>query len=468
MLKSFEKLFAIVMLSYGCGAFTWLCRSAQTADSGDSARELAVQTALYAVASLLFLVNANRIVTGLLNARWLVALVLLAISSTFWSEDPSLTLRRSLVLAATLIYGIYFGSRFEFDEQLRILAWTLLLLLAMSTVVAVAIPTYGTDAGPHLGNWRGLFIQKNTLARIAVLAFSVFFCWEPRLWLSRQSALCFAVLVVAMTRSATAVVLLSLLLVLLILLRAAQSRSAKSITAAVSVFVLASAVGVFLMSNFEAVLAVLGRDPTLTGRTDLWRAVLVAISKHPLLGYGFDAFWRGVAGESASVVLTVHWLVKHSHNGLLDLWLNLGAAGLFLIVMAYLAAVSKAFRLYRRFRNPAASWPLAYLVFLFFYNFTESTLLEQNSIFTILLAATAVTLASKRAWQERTCCPGQHRISESCTPLLRNATDKLILLREPPGNCAPIPETSESLPATVRFLSKKSQLLENSSPLPTN
>ena len=34
-----------------------------------------------------------------------------------------------------------------------------------------------------------------------------------------------------------------------------------------------------------------GKDPTFTGRTDLWTAMIISISHHPFLGTGYQAFW---------------------------------------------------------------------------------------------------------------------------------------------------------------------------------
>ena len=47
---------------------------------------------------------------------------------------------------------------------------------------------------------------------------------------------------------------------------------------------------VFALSP-DLILGFLGKDATLTGRTDLWEFVKICISQRPLLGWGFSAFW---------------------------------------------------------------------------------------------------------------------------------------------------------------------------------
>ena len=80
----------------------------------------------------------------------------------------------------------------------------------------------------------------------------------------------------------------------------------------------------------------------------------------------------------------------------MDLWVNLGAIGLALFSVAYLTIARGAFRFYRTHSDKLGAWPLAFMAFLFLYNLTEVTEMEQNSIFMMLLAAVAavVTLRS--------------------------------------------------------------------------
>src|SRR5439155_26444451 len=71
----------------------------------------------------------------------------------------------------------------------------------------------------------------------------------------------------------------------------------------------------------------MGRSKDLTGRTDLWRSVGSMILARPLLGYGFSGFWRGASLESFAVENYVGWSPTYSHNGYLEILLNLGLAG---------------------------------------------------------------------------------------------------------------------------------------------
>jgi exopolysaccharide production protein ExoQ len=268
----------------------------------------------------------------------------------------------------------------------------LLVILILSAGVAIVAPNLGVEGGAHLGNWRGLFIQKNALARISVLAMGVFFFWRPPYRMLRYFALTFGFVMLGLTRSDTGLVVLIALLIVTPLVRLARTQ-AKLLVPIVMVLIMAgAALAAILVANSDLALALLGRDATLTGRTTLWHAVFVSIMKRPILGYGFDAFWQGMIGESGRVSLAAGYVVPMAHNGALDLWLHLGASGLAIFVCVYAVCLRKALRFYSRHEGQLCAWPLMFLAFIFLYNVTEVTEIAQNSIFTMLFAAVAVTV----------------------------------------------------------------------------
>ena len=65
------------------------------------------------------------------------------------------------------------------------------------------------------------------------------------------------------------------------------------------------------------ILAFMGKDSTLTERTVIWAASWQAVLQHPIFGYGFAAFWRGLYGPSQSVVLFAGWGLAQAQDGFL-------------------------------------------------------------------------------------------------------------------------------------------------------
>jgi O-antigen ligase len=141
-----------------------------------------------------------------------------------------------------------------------------------------------------------------------------------------------------------------------------------------------------------SLLGMLQRDPTLTGRTDLWHAILLSIAKRPWLGYGFNAFWMA-QGESSTVLQQVNWFARDAHNGFLGVALDVGILGLSILLAGYVVLWRRGLYLMRRTAGVVPIWLCSYLAFMLVYNLTESAILVQNNIFWILYTSTAVCVS---------------------------------------------------------------------------
>jgi O-antigen ligase len=139
------------------------------------------------------------------------------------------------------------------------------------------------------------------------------------------------------------------------------------------------------LSDLETSLSLIGRDATLTGRTELWSLVLAKIWERPWLGYGYSGFWQGPTSEAGQYVWSaIGWDAPHAHNGLLDLWIDLGLLGLIIYVLIFSLNFIQAINWVRATKTAENYFPLVYLVFIFLANLTESNLLVQNDIIWIL------------------------------------------------------------------------------------
>src|SRR4051794_836263 len=66
-----------------------------------------------------------------------------------------------------------------------------------------------------------------------------------------------------------------------------------------------------------------GRNPTLTGRTNIWRIVKEQ-NTDPLLGEGFYVFWDTEKGKNVVDALT---RINSTHNGYLETYVDAGIVG---------------------------------------------------------------------------------------------------------------------------------------------
>jgi exopolysaccharide production protein ExoQ len=133
-------------------------------------------------------------------------------------------------------------------------------------------------------------------------------------------------------------------------------------------------------------LETLGRDPTLTGRTEIWNIVL-GLVRNPLVGTGFESFWLGDRLRKVWEGFGLH--IQEAHNGYLEVFLNLGWIGVTLLAVLIVTGYRNAVAAFRRDRD-TGSLKLAYFVAAVAYNFTESAFGGACIWIAFLLAIVAV------------------------------------------------------------------------------
>ncbi len=331
---------------------------------------------------------------ALVRSAPLLLLVGLAFASTLWSIDPDLTARRSLAVLMTTLLGVWLAVRFDWLSLLRLLASVWLLLLAASLVSGVIAPSFAVMDEVHPGAWSGGWWEKNQLgghaARAGILF--AFLAWRDgekrRLWVA---ATLLAVLMVILSRSATS--LAGIMLGLGILAAAGWMLGGRRR----SVLLLWSSGVAIIAATLLAVLApslltgLIGRDVTLTGRTEIWGALLSAIGERPWLGHGYQAFWAAGSEPRYWMQKVVEWKVPTGHNGWLDLAAALGWTGVAIFALDFALTGARALR--HALTSPAGVLSIGILAQLALFSISESVLLQQNSIVWATYAAISVKLA---------------------------------------------------------------------------
>jgi exopolysaccharide production protein ExoQ len=130
-------------------------------------------------------------------------------------------------------------------------------------------------------------------------------------------------------------------------------------------------------------LSVVGRDPTLTGRTQIWTVVL-DMPVNRAIGTGFESFWLG---ERMQRIWNLWWWhPNEAHNGYIEVLLNLGWIGICLLALVLLKGYRSVISALRRHRS-IASLELAYLLAAVIYSFTEAGFRMLGLIWIFLLLA---------------------------------------------------------------------------------
>jgi O-antigen ligase len=102
----------------------------------------------------------------------------------------------------------------------------------------------------------------------------------------------------------------------------------------------------------DVAFSIIGKDATLTGRTRLWPAVIELITEKPLLGWGYRAMWQPDDAVTAMVEQRVEMSVPSSHNAFLEIGLQLGAAGVLLIVSIIGQALRRGYQCFTTSGDP--------------------------------------------------------------------------------------------------------------------
>ncbi len=395
----FTVALSVLLLAFCSFAFLpFLAPGAAVHGSEDADASLAaVWLVLAALATALLVLQAGPTKPLHRPSGAVLAFLLLAATSAAWSVDPPVTVRRTLSLAGTTAAACFLRSSWDLDGLLR-----LVQRFASTCVLAsLAWAAVSADAFEAGGRLRGIFFLKNQLGLVAAIAVvSSVVGWldrehdRRRVWLAGSTLVSGVVVVLTNSVTSMAATLIGSLTVLAVaLLRRPDTRRAAS----GAFFLLAALVtAVVSLTGTALVLRPVGRDPLLSGRADLWRALLGPLGDHPLGGWGYGAFWTAPGSAARQVVRTVSWEgvpPASAHNGLLEGWLALGALGMLLLV-ALVASLAVAG--VRRCR--AGAWTegaalLGFGAFVATYNLAESDLLRSRSLLTVLVVAlTAVPL----------------------------------------------------------------------------
>jgi exopolysaccharide production protein ExoQ len=262
----------------------------------------------------------------------IMSYAVLCLASTIWSVDPYDTSKYASLLLLYILAIAAVCQVLDIGVFCRIIVRLLAFLLLASVVMAVAFPKYGThqvDDGlgdVHVGLWRGVFIHKNQLGAAAATGVFIFLFFGRLLSASVGfRVICIAAAIACLTfaQSAGSWVALCLLLVYYFLITAVPA--SRSILMLIILGVSALAFTVFSVFGDELV-ALVGRDATLTGRTDIWRIVLDAVWQQPILGFGYYAATADFIGPL--LVGGVGSAAVDAHNGYLDVLLGTGIVGL--------------------------------------------------------------------------------------------------------------------------------------------
>jgi exopolysaccharide production protein ExoQ len=162
----------------------------------------------------------------------------------------------------------------------------------------------------------------------------------------------------------------------------------------VLVVLLIVAAGSVSLLGRASVAHALGRNPSLTGRTEIWAAV-ISMAPNPLVGAGFESFWLSPSVHGRLWQLWPGLPLNEAHNGYIELYLNLGWVGLGLTGLILIDGYRRSVKAFRR--APAlGGLLLAYILAAITYSVSEAgfRMMHPNWIFFLLASVEASNIAA--------------------------------------------------------------------------
>jgi exopolysaccharide production protein ExoQ len=383
--------------------------------SGSSAQALEegnwLDRGVYGVIIVLaFYIVSTRSVSwgGLLAGNHMLALLLLfTLLSTVWSDYPDISFKRWIRDLGSYLSALVILSDprplAALDAVIRRVCYVVLPL-------SVVLIRYYRELAVTYDQWtgapayQGATLNKNSLGALCLVS-GIFFVWDTvRRWPYRRDGLTrrtlfingalIGVTVWLLWLSNSATSQLCFLIACLVVLAAHwRSSGARSQWLQVGIPIwMCLYLGLDYLFGLQSLItSAVGRDTTLTGRTELWEMIL-PLAPNAVLGAGYEGFWLG--RRLLSMWAALWWQPMQAHNGYIEVYLNLGFVGLLLVGGFLLVSY---YRIWTAATVDVFSLGLTVWVVTLLYNMTEAAFFKGPLWLLLLANSVAISFAHSEA-----------------------------------------------------------------------
>jgi hypothetical protein len=325
------------------------------------------------VAGIVILVRARRHWHFSALPYPLVAFLALALASIAWSFYPGASAIGVTLQFVTTIVALPMALLLDWQQLLATLGRALRIILALSLAFELVVAAfvrrpvlplwvnYGGADVPDAFYWtrgelftggriQGIVGNANTLGMLALIALIVFGIQLASRSVGRAPGiawLALAALTISLTRSATvtvAIVGVAAVLAAVLLVRLTTTPRIRAVV--VSTFAAASVVGIAFVAVFgRGLLGVLGKSEDLTGRLDIWDAVIDLAQQRPVFGWGWVSYWAPWVEPFSDLAVRKGVRYLQAHNAWLDVWLQLGIVGLVILALLVVSSFARSWSL---------------------------------------------------------------------------------------------------------------------------
>lgn len=308
-----------------------------------------------------------------------------ALVSVLWSEYSFIAFKRWIRDSCNIVMVlVVLSEQYSIEAIKTVYRRVNYLFISLSVLLVKYFPAIGKSYTSWSGTamWIGPTTGKNLLGLGAMLSV-LFFLWDTLdRWPERKSRgetlaipvnvsfLLMSLWVLQLASSATCLVCAALGGLVIIAAKVKIFRRhpilLKTLVPGSLVLYVILAYGLDMSGQLAGAV---GKDPTLTDRTAIWK-YLLGVHINPLLGTGYESFWLGdrlqnfwqESGEGH---------INEAHNGFLEVYINLGIIG----VLSMAGAVVAGFRKICRRMDAGlstASLDLAIWITALFFSITEA------------------------------------------------------------------------------------------------
>jgi len=329
----------------------------------------------------------------------LTALILFGLLSVLWSDFAFVAFKRWFRdLGNYMAILVVLSDPQPFAAIRTLLRRIFYLLIPLSILLIKYYPRLGRAYDFFTGEatYSGATMSKNMLGLLCMLSILYFF-WDTLLrWRDRKASkgiilvnisfIAMSLWLMNLSSSATSKLCLAMGTLVLLCTRFKFSRHLLKVVIPMGICMYLLLFFGFGVDINGTVAQFVGRDPTLTDRTLIWKVVL-GIQTDPLLGVGYESFWLG---PRLYKVWRFYPGINEAHSGYIQMYLQLGLVGLCLLIWFLISTYRKIWKS-PDIASELIPFSMALWTILVFYNISEAAFGGGLLWLTLLLGTITLT-----------------------------------------------------------------------------
>lgn len=373
---------------------------------------IAVLTVLVVLAALSLAAQPERVEWRGVLPLSLIALFSLMTVSVIWSQYPAQTVAGIAYAIAYAFLGVYIALVRDLIQLVRAVGAALRVILTVSfaleilsgVILDTPFAWIGITGDLALGGpVQGLAGTRNAFAFLGALAVLSFWIEFRTRSVSRgltAYSLTLAGATIIFARSPVALLVLAAVLIAGLALVVIRRQQVIARRATQSVLLISAVVfGVLAWFFRGPLVGFVDAAADVAERTSVWSEVGDLVALRPVLGWGWAGVWPTDVYPFSSVRTASGAQPDSALNAYADVWLQLGLAGIIVLLVALGLAFVRAWLVASERRSTVYVWPALTLVLLATVSMTESYLLFEGGL--LLFVTSAFAAARSGSWRGR-------------------------------------------------------------------